>query len=91
MAGTNRIVDSTLRRLFERQGRHLQAAGELEAVLERQPDNWPLYSILARIYLEADQQERITKTFEKLLSRGHAPAKARADAATIFTRIGLLK
>ncbi len=75
-------------RLFERQGHHLHAAGELEAILDLQPDNWALYSILARIYLEAGQQERITRTFNRMLSRDDAPPEARADVAAIFTRTG---
>ncbi|MSR82844.1 MAG: tetratricopeptide repeat protein [Candidatus Latescibacteria bacterium] len=75
-------------RIFERQGHHPQAAGELEAILDLQPDNWPLYSILARLYLEAGQQGRITRTFNRMLSHDNAPADARADVAAIFARLG---
>jgi tetratricopeptide (TPR) repeat protein len=75
-------------RVFERQGAHLAAAGELEQVLAREPANWPIYSMVARLYLESGQLERIDRLFARALKRPDAPPEIKVNIAYILARSG---
>jgi tetratricopeptide (TPR) repeat protein len=75
-------------RLFERGRRHDLAAAELEAILEYEPDNWPLYSLLARLYLETDRSTEIAPLFERLLQQGDTPAGVKVTLADVLSRSG---
>lgn len=69
-------------------GREAEAAEELEKLIVLEPENWPLYSHLAHLYLEIGQQDRIGAAYEGLLERDDIPAEARINAAHILARAG---
>lgn len=73
-------------RIFERQGAHTKSAAELEALLQYEPTNWPLYSLLARLFLETGQHERIDPLFDGLLKRPDIPPGIQVSVADIFSR-----
>ena len=75
---------------LERLGRHRQAVGELETLLDYEPDNWRLYSYLTFLYRQTGQDERIAPLYEKILARTDAPTEVRVHVGDIFIRLDLV-
>ncbi len=65
-----------------------EAAIELEILLQHEPDNWPLYSHLARTYMDLGQTERLSGLFERLLKSQSTPTHVRVNVAYILSRSG---
>lgn len=73
---------------LETAGEQAQAAIELEVLLQHEPDNWPLYSHLARTYMDIGETERLSGLFERLLETPSTPTHVRVNVAYILSRSG---
>lgn len=76
---------------LETAGEQAEAAVELEALLQHDPDNWPLYSHLARTYMDLNETERLSGLFERLLKSPSTPTHVRVNVAYILFRSGYRK
>jgi len=73
---------------LETAGELAEATIELEALLRYEPDNWPLYSHLARTYMDLGQTEHLSGLFERLLKSPSTPTHVRVNVAYILSRSG---
>ena len=73
---------------LETAGERAEAAKELEVLLHYEPDNWPLYSHLARTYMDLGETERLSGLFERLLKSPSTPTHVRVNVAYILSRSG---
>tara|TARA_B100000686_G_C16746141_1_gene949545 strand:- start:176 stop:2014 length:1839 start_codon:yes stop_codon:yes gene_type:complete len=75
-------------RWHESMGDPVSAAKQLEQLIDRQPARWPLYSHLARLYVESGESERIDRLFDELLKRSDTPSDIKVNIAYIMSRGG---